>query len=419
MWLRARLVWPAGQEPIADGAVRVERGLIAEVAPWRSVARAASEVTDLGDAILMPGWVNAHCHLDYTQFMGRIAPGGSFTTWIAHMVALKADTGEESRQQSWLDGARQCRAAGMTTVANIETQRGSLSALWPQALLRLRSFLEVIALRADVSAEAAMGDALDWIGRNLPPELCSVGLSPHAPYTTTAQVLRACAAQLEARLPMAMHLAESAEEDEMFRRARGPLYELVASAGRDMSDCGKGSPVLHAARCGLLRQGLIAVHCNYADADDIALLAAGSVPVVHCPRSHDYFGHQAFPLNAMQEAGVNVCLGTDSLATTRGSARERLDLFEEMRHFQVAHPMVDPAEVVRMATLYGARALAMAGQVGELAPGAWADLIVLPFGGPDESAAAAIIAHRGPPSGVMLNGQWLHAPPSSARSHAG
>ena len=109
-----------------------------------------------------------------------------------------------------------------------------------------------------------------------------------------------------------------------------------------MSDCGGVSPVRHLDRQRVLGAHLLAVHVNHLARGDAALLARQKVSVVHCPRSHDYFKHQEFPFRTLTQAGVNVCLGTDSLATVRKHPKHKLELslFDEMRAFAPAQPRV-------------------------------------------------------------------------------
>jgi cytosine/adenosine deaminase-related metal-dependent hydrolase len=135
---------------------------------------------------------------------------------------------------------------------------------------------------------------------------------------------------------------------------------------------------------------------------------------VHCPRSHDYFRHQPFPAGDLSAAGVNLCLGTDSLVTVRIPRRQpvSLDLGAEMRAFADAHPGVAPDQIVRMVTVNPARALGLRHRAGELAAGAWADLIALPFAGPIRQAWDAVVQHRGDVSASMIEGRWV-IPPSS------
>ena len=166
----------------------------------------------------------------------------------------------------------------------------------------------------------------------------------------------------------------------------------------------------------MLARQLLAVHVNCLARGDAALLARRRTSVVHCPRSHDYFVHPTFPYRALTRAGVNVCLGTDSLASVRKAPRRNveLNLFAEMRAFAEAHPEVSPETIVRMATTHGAVALGLRGQVGELKPRAWADLIAVPFAGSPGESYAAVLAHAGPLTAGMIDGAWTVAPGAGA-----
>lgn len=196
----------------------------------------------------------------------------------------------------------------------------------------------------------------------------------------------------------------------MFESARGPLYEWLARNERDMADCGGISPVQSLERSGLLSDNLIVAHANYLDADDAGLLARRQVSVVHCPRSHAYFGHRPFPFHSLQAAGVNICLGTDSLATVRREPVLRLDLLAEMRAFVGAYPAVGPRLALEMTTVHAARALGLAGQRGELASGTLADLVAIPFSGDLAHVAEAIVAHQGNMAASMIGGLWAISP---------
>lgn len=387
--------------PIEDGAVRIEGDRITEAGRCRDLC---GEAEDLGDVILMPGLVNAHCHLDYTDLAGRIPPPDSFNNWITGIVNAKNGWDDEEWKQSWLNGARQCLRHGITTVGNIETRSDLLPALWPQTDLRLLSFLEVIVVRPTSNAEKVVGDAVEFLKTNSPRH-GSVGLSPHSPYTVRPDALRECVkAADENQWPITMHLAESADEQSMFRDGDGPLHQRLSVAGREMTDCDGRSPVAHAAKHRALNDRLLAVHGNYLDDNDIEILANNRVSMVHCPRSHAYFGHTAFRHWALRKAGVNVCLGTDSLATIK-EANADLDLFAEMRAFKESNLTVATEAIVRMATIDGARALGWEGLVGELSEGAFADLAVLPWDG--ANVFEEIVNYTELPCGVMVGGKWV------------
>lgn len=411
--LRARVVLPIGRQPIADGAVVVFGPRIAAVGRWRSVrSRFVGEVCDLGDVVLLPGLVNSHCHLDYTHMAGMFPPQKSFCDWIKLITTEKAHWTFSDYAEAWLDGAKMLLCSGTTTVADIEAVPELLPDVWTAMPLRVISFLEMTGVRSRRQPELILHEALEKIDA-LPPHRCAAGLSPHAPYSTTSGLLQRTAAQARKRnLLITTHIAESATEFEMMRYGRGEMFNWLLRNQRDMTDCGKGSPIQHVAKAGLLGRNLLAVHVNRLAPGDATLLRRKQVSVVHCPRSHVYFQHREFPYRTLTRAGVNICLGTDSLATVRTKPRQEveLNLFVEMRTFAKAHPDVSPKTIIRMATTNGATALGLHRQVGELRPNASADLITLPFAGRLGDSYDAVLAHAGPINSGMIEGAWTISP---------
>ena len=411
--LRARLVVPVSQPPIRDGVVLVAGRRIAAVGRWRALSRrGAGPTLDLGDALLMPGLVNAHCHLDYTDMAGQLLAPKVFTDWLKVITVTKAGWSYSDYAQSWLRGAHMLARTGTTTVADIEALPELLPEVWEATPLRVFSFLEMIAIKPQRRASSVLQEALDRID-TLRAARGHAGLSPHAPYTTLPELLCLSAAAARRRkLRMTIHLAESALEFEMFARGRGEMFDWLKRSGRDMSDCGLGSPVRHLERCGVLGRHLLVIHANYLGRGDAGLLGQRGVHVVHCPRSHCYFRHGAFPLRRLLRAGVNVCLGTDSLASVHTTRRHTpvLSLFEEMRALAHAHPWLSSRRIVRLVTLNGARALGLEGRIGELSENAFADLIALPFAGKPAEAYGAILHHAGAVAASMIDGYWVVPP---------
>jgi cytosine/adenosine deaminase-related metal-dependent hydrolase len=165
----------------------------------------------------------------------------------------------------------------------------------------------------------------------------------------------------------------------------------------------------------MLGEHLLAIHVNVLARGDAALLGKHGVHVVHCPRSHDYFRHPPFLRQRLARAGVNLCLGTDSLATVRKIRKQNpeLSMFEEMRELAANDPELPAAEILRMATVNGARALGRAGQIGELSENALADMIAIPASAKTSDACEAVLAHDGPVSTSMIDGHWVITPQSS------
>jgi len=411
--IRARIVVPIRREPIENGAVVVEGGRIAAAGRWRSIRRRFSgPVTDFGDLAILPGLVNAHCHLDYTGMAGMFPPSKSFCDWIKLITTEKSQWSNSDFAQSWLDGANMLLRTGTTAVGDIEAVPQLLPEVWRATPLRVISFFEMTGVRSRREPTAILAEAVEKI-ESLPPGRCAAGLSPHAPYSTTPRLMkRVAAVARRRRWRLVTHVAESATEFEMFQHGRGEMFDWLRRSQRDMSDCGDLSPIQHLAGNRLLGPNLLAVHVNYLAPGDAELLACKRVSVVHCPRSHDYFRHAEFPRQTLAKAGVNLCLGTDSLATVRKHPRSQLELnmFLEMGAFAARHPGVPPEQILRMATANGAKALGLKGKIGELGHGANADLIAIP--GPRKVADIfeAVLHHPGDVSASMIAGQWTIAP---------
>ena len=412
MILRARTILPVAQPPIENGAVVIMGNRICTVGSWPDLKSLyGGKVIDLGGVILLPGLVNAHCHLDYTDMAGKLPPPKTFTDWIALITAAKAEWIFSDYAHSWLQGAHMLLCNGVTTVADIEAAPDLLPEVWDATPLRVFSFLEMTGIRARRNQKEVLEETVKKIDSLAHPR-CSASLSPHAPYSTLPELLQSTAEAARKRnLRVVTHAAESRQEFEMFMHARGEMFDWLKRNERDNSDCGLGSPVKHLARNKILGENLIAAHVNLLARGDATLLGKRGVHVVHCPRSHDYFCHPPFPRKRLSNAGVNICLGTDSLATVRKTGKQipELNLFDEMRSLADNDPELLPLEILRMATVNGAHALGMAGQVGELSENSLADLIAIPGSG-TKDVHEAVLAHTGPVSASMIDGRWTIPP---------
>lgn len=415
MLLRAPIVIPVSRRPIANGAVVIAGGRILEVGTFCDLSRRGGEVIDLEDQILLPGLINAHCHLDYTNMAGRLPPPKAFPDWVKALLALKSEWSYADYARSWIDGAKMLIRSGTTMVGDIEAVPELLPEVWSATPVRVMSFLEMTGVRSRRSPEDILAEASH---RVVAPrsERNGTGLSPHAPYSTTGELLRRVSDfSRQSGRRVAIHVSESEPEFDMFMYRRGSLFDWLKDQ-RDASDCGQGSPLQHVERAGLVTERTLLVHCNYLWDPDAQLIARGGAHVVHCPRSHSYFGHRRFPRRELVAAGVNVCLGTDSLASVRkrrGQSIE-LDMFAEMRALAAGASGFDPAEIIRMATRNGAHALGFGGQAGELSPSAWADLIAVPITDAKADPETVVLQHQGPVSAVMIGGQWVVPPAGSS-----
>ncbi|MEO5720936.1 MAG: amidohydrolase family protein [Chthoniobacterales bacterium] len=398
MIIRARAVVTMAGASIANGAVALEGNRIVDVGSWPEVrARNAGEAIDLGERALLPGLINAHCHLDYTLLRGAIPSQSSFTGWIQAINARKTELAPADYLRSIEAGLAEAAGFGTTTIANLEAFPELVGEVVNEPRLRTWWFAEMIDLRGPVVA----ADVLDRLEKNvrLPNGL---GLAPHAPFTASRNLYAETAAlAAERSIPVTTHLAESAEEMAMFRDGSGALFDLVQQIGRPMEDCGGVTPLGLMLQNKLLDERWLIAHLNELTPADFELLADGPrFHVVHCPRSHAWFGHTPFALKKLRALGFNICLGTDSLASNHD-----LSLFSEMRHLWKTEPSLRAEEILAMVTVNAAAALGQPNTLGRLRAGCVADLIAVPFTGARAEVAEEVISFSGRASWLMVDGE--------------
>lgn len=346
-----------------------------------------SELTDLGAAVLMPGLVNLHSHLEYTA-LGPLSRPRLFLEWLLELGRRARAWTDEQRLESARQGARMMLTAGVTTLGEIVTRGESLTAMRECGLGGI-AYLELLGTRrGDVGPH--LRTLRDWLyrARSEAGDRVNIGISPHAVYTNSGAAL-AGAAHLAAEedLPLCIHLAETRAEVDLTTDGTGPLADwLLSIGGHELIDVGGAfvGPVALAHRYGLLSRRTVAAHCTHADVSEIRLLRDYDGSVALCPCSNACLGAGQPPVAELLSAAVRTGLGTDSLASN-----QRLDLFEELRLAREIHDLQvragaprwarasDPAEWLRLITLGGAEAMGLQAEIGTLAPGKWADMIAL------------------------------------------
>lgn len=394
MIIRARTIVPVDGEPIENGAIAVAGNEIAAVGPFDALRKFQSgEVLDLGEQVVLPGFINAHCHLDYTALRGKIPAQSSFADWIRAINAAKARLTADDYVDSIRSGFAEAMQFGTTTIANLTAFPNLVASI--KAPIRTWWFGELIDVRNPDEADQIVDEAVEVL-----KAAEQWGLAPHAPFTASPRLYARCeeVAQQQ-RIPLTTHLAESREEMEMFRDASGPVFDFLGSLDRPMDDCGRESPFALFSRTRNLTEKWIIAHLNELEAGDFELLRhSPGFHVAHCPRSHKYFGHAVFALEALSKLGLNICLGTDSLASNSD-----LSLFAEMRELLRRNRGVSPRTALEMATVHGAKALGQHEHLGCIRAGAFADLVALPI--PAGDVFENIVNFEGTVSWMMVNGK--------------
>jgi aminodeoxyfutalosine deaminase len=358
--------------PIPDGCLRIENGRVSKVGTLDDVDWRGETIRDIQDAVIMPGLINAHCHLELGMARGLLPRGEGFPMWVSRLRKSLVDAGPLQYREAVRLGALECLKNGTTTVVDVGNTGEALAEL---AGMPIRSFphLELIGLDPAVAASRMQGARDRLAALPAANERYHPGVTCHAPYSCSADLMRSVSQADGMRAgPYTLHVAESAEEAAMFREGKGSLFEFCKRIFPSLRMQEGMSPVAFLALHGLIPQGSLFAHCNHLDETDVRILAETETSVVHCPRSRAFFNHQGFPIGRLREAGVNICLGTDSLASNEG-----LSLLDEMAELHGGNPDIPARDILAMATLNGAKALGRAGDLGCLRPGAHADFIAI------------------------------------------
>jgi cytosine/adenosine deaminase-related metal-dependent hydrolase len=295
--------------------------------------------------------------------------------WIRQVIQFRRTT--QRAPDAVERGVRESIRAGTTTLGEI-AQPGWRGECFRDIPLDTIVFLELLALSPDRLA-AKLEEAREHVERGI----IMLGLSPHAPYTVHPDLLRgAVALAKQHQAPLAFHLAESREELQLLRSADGPFRELLDELGFWVEGAlPRGARPLDYLKQLAAAPRTLIVHGNYLDEEELDFLAAHAdrMSVVYCPRTHAYFGHEEHPWRRLKSRGVTVALGTDSRASNPD-----LSLLAEMRFLAGRAEGVEPAGLLQMATLEGARALGIDRTIGSLRPGKRADMTIVPL--PDRNA---------------------------------
>jgi 5-methylthioadenosine/S-adenosylhomocysteine deaminase len=381
--ISASWVLPLDGPPLENAFVRFEDGRIVEIGEGRAERH-------YEDAVIVPGFVNAHSHIEYAVYAG-FGDGLDFGPWIWTHTQRKGLLSADEMLAIARCGAAESLRSGITTTADYSFS-GDAAVAAEELGLRAIVYLEVFA-REPADAERQFTGKR---ARLHDSELVRIGVSPHAPYTCTVEVYEWC---LSLGIPVGTHLSESANENEWLEHGAGPFQGMAVM----IPPTGKRAvPTLEP----VLGPDLLCAHCVDLEPVELAMLAERDVPVAHCPRSNALLGCGIAPLVGLREAGVRVGLGTDSPASTPS-----FDVFDEMRtavSFARARERradaLSAEDALRLATVDSARALRMDGEVGTLTPGKRADLTVVSLAGspyhPVEDPAAAVV-YGGSPERVL------------------
>jgi aminodeoxyfutalosine deaminase len=389
--LTAAWIAPMAGPTLRDAGVVFDSGRVLALGPIPQLRRDYPQATlhDAGNAVVLPGLINAHTHLE----LSHLTPGpqpARFVDWIIQLMQ-RADPTKAS--DAMAIGIQQCQHFGITCVGDITAQPAITRPILVNSPLMKISYGEVRGMaRRRSLTEQRITAAIDHTAFPRSPGCTSgatsqsahfdgqylqAGISPHAPYSIERSGYESCLAAARASsLPLTTHLAETREEAEFLADHTGPFRELWDLLGAWDSDVPRftGGPVRFAKAAGLLDYPTLLAHMNYCDDDELNLLANSPASVVYCPRTHAYFGHPPHRWRDMLARGINVAIGTDSCASSPD-----LNLVDDLRLLHRIAPDMEAEQLWRLATINAAKAIRSPGH-GTLTPGSFANAVVFAVG---------------------------------------
>lgn len=374
--VRAAWVCPIARAPVRDGWVAVRSG---RIEAFGGADDAPAGARDLGNVALLPALVNAHTHLELSWLRGRVPPAASFVDWMKGLFVTRGGRSERPEDRHVTDAARQAahemRDCGTGAVGDISN---SLASVEPARAAGLRGivFHELLGFNLTTGQSVIDTRPLRRTAAHLGGEALGVSVAPHAPYSVSPELFRAIRQEVDqSELPItSVHLAESESEVDFLRDGSGPwpgILKWVGSTRADWSPPGQ-SPVHYLAELGVLDNRTLVVHGVQCDDSALGVLAGLGCTLVTCPRSNQWVGVGAPPIERFYASGVKVAVGTDSLASVAD-----LNLFAELQAMRWLAPAVAARDLLRSATQVGADALGLGSDMGSIEVGKRADLIAV------------------------------------------
>jgi cytosine/adenosine deaminase-related metal-dependent hydrolase len=368
---KADYVVPLTDSPIKDAALYIRGNKIINCDKFVNINPANKKIIDLKNAVILPGFVNTHVHLEYSKLKEKICFDNSFVGWIMELIKAKEAWNDLDYTESVEIGIKELIRSGTTTVAEVSNSGLSFELL-KNSRLRGIVFKEVIGFK---DIDSIFLQLKEYLNQLQPTELIEYGICAHAPYSVSSKLIIALHKFSQVNnLFLMMHISESEEELEFLMGKNNKFIDLLKS--RDVWDESwvppKLTPIKYLNSLGVLNSKIIGVHMNYLSSEEIELISKAKISIIHCPKSHKFFQRTDYPIKFLLEKGINIALGTDSLASNSS-----LSMLEEIKELRRRYKELSSQGILKMAILNGAKALGLEDRIGSLTKGKYADFIGL------------------------------------------
>jgi len=378
-------VLPISAAPISGGAIAFAENKIIAIGKSEEIKEdfPRAETEDFGEAVIMPGFVNAHSHLELTAMRGFLDElENDFSAWLVMLAKIRAEKLTEADIETaavWgaLEGAR----AGVTCFADIGRYgRAGLRALKVNGLRGVVFQETEFSSKNEEAAEDFARLKEKFLAlRAEETNLVEVGISPHAPYTVSKNLFQKITDYAFSKdVKISVHAAESKEESEFMLRGAGFFSDIYEKFNL-VWDAPGISSIEYLSEIGVLQARPLLAHCVKTNEKDFDLIGESNSSIAHCPKSNAKFGHGVAPYEKFLEKNLRVGLGSDSVASNNVC-----DILEEARFAALfarsreeKNDLIAAKKILETATLGGAQALGLENEIGTLDAGKQADFIVV------------------------------------------
>ncbi len=388
----AKYILPVTSEIIENGAIAIDGRKIIDFGAREEIEFKFKDIAtgkiDLKNALIMPGFVNSHTHLELSDF--KIERPNDFKEWLWEIVLMK----DKKYAPKWYDEfsfvisflkkrwlrkiykrLQEIITSGTIALGDV-TNTGELVMYLVSLPLKVHIFVELIAFSDDKALpvfdklKSNLNDITAVVEKYNYQNKFRLSLSAHAPYSVSERLFKLIKS-FNGERKTSVHLAEPIEEIEFIKHGTGFFRDFLIKRGNfnpEWRPPGK-SPVKYLDDIGFLDENTLAVHCVNVDDEDIQILASRNVSVCTCPRSNFFLKVGKAPVRKFLDNGINVCLGTDSTASNHD-----LNILNELRFAREYYRDVSDEELIKIATINGAKALGFE-TTGSIEKGKDADLI--------------------------------------------
>lgn len=402
--INSKYLLPITSPVIQNGSIIIENGIIQFIgANKKCPDYTPSRTFDYPEHIIMPGLINSHTHLSLSKLKNKFKEGIPFSEWIKKIILYNHQMSDAKEIDSIKEELKNLISTGTTTVGDISKSGFSMPVMQEMGLRGI-VFLEITGFKKSMEK-----DLLERIPQLLNffkgDDLVSSGLSPHSPYSVSPQLAQTVFKLAKNnKLPLAIHIAETKEELEFLSKGTGPLRELLEDLNKWEPDWKpeQKTPIKYLNNLGVLKS-ITGIHLNYVNNDDVEIVNNNHMSVVYCPRSNNWFQRKGtYPLIKFLEKGVNVAIGTDSLASNNS-----LNMFDELILIKKQFPGIKNDILLEMATINGAKALGIENKVGSLERGKKADIIGLKINNKGDDIYKTIFSSQGKIVFSMVGGKII------------